>query len=67
MTTIASQCVFCIHYRRTDKSSTCDAFPKGIPEPVLLNQVDHRQPIEGDHGVQWEPDGNFTHPLEDQT
>lgn len=33
---------------------TCDAFPTGIPEAVFGNELDHREPIEGDHGIQFE-------------
>jgi hypothetical protein len=33
----------------------CTAFPDGIPEAILHSEVDHRQPFEGDHGIQFEP------------
>jgi hypothetical protein len=33
----------------------CAAFPDGIPERVYRNGLDHRQPIDGDHGLQWTP------------
>jgi 2'-5' RNA ligase len=32
----------------------CAAFPDGIPAEIWDNQFDHRQPHEGDHGLQWE-------------
>lgn len=61
MTTIASQCMTCVH-RRED--FTCDAFPEGIPENVLLTKRDHRDAIRGDNGVRWEPrDETDDHPL----
>lgn len=33
----------------------CAAFPAGIPDAIWNNQVDHRQPVDGDHGLQWTP------------
>lgn len=33
----------------------CDAFPDGIPEEIIASQVDHRQPVDGDHGLQFLP------------
>lgn len=53
MTSIISQCVLCKHLRPGEYS--CKAFPTGIPENVLLNQTDHRRPVEGDKGVRWSP------------
>jgi hypothetical protein len=34
---------------------TCEAFPKGIPEDIVLNQFDHRKPHAGDHELQFDP------------
>lgn len=61
-----SQCGACAHFRspfsRTDgdfsRPPFCAAFPEGIPDAVYGNRVDHRQPVDGDHGVRWESDGN---------
>ena len=61
MTTIASQCMFCKHFQ---PDWTCAAFPKGIPETVVMNEADHRKPIDGDHGVQFEPIKGQKHPLD---
>ena len=60
-----SQCSTCTHFRspfsRPDGDFTggpfCAAFPGGIPESVLRNQLDHRQPVPGDHGVRWTSNG----------
>ena len=34
---------------------TCDAFPLGIPDAIVLMEHDHRRPFEGDDGVTFEP------------
>jgi hypothetical protein len=48
----ASQCAFCAHKKQ---GVTCSAFPKGIPNAILLNQHDHRQTFRGDNGVLFKP------------
>jgi hypothetical protein len=48
---IMSQCVFCAHKHAS--AGTCDAYPEGIPDVMLLNQHDHRLPFEGDRGIQF--------------
>jgi hypothetical protein len=56
-----SQCAACEHFRSPFDSPetfdapgpTCAAFPAGIPDAVYANRFDHRQPIDGDHGVRW--------------
>jgi hypothetical protein len=32
----------------------CAAFPDGIPREVLSGKNDHREPIDGDNGIQFE-------------
>lgn len=34
---------------------TCEAFPNGIPQEVRDGLNDHKKPIDGDHGIQFEP------------
>jgi hypothetical protein len=31
----------------------CTAFPDGIPDEVYYNELDHRQPVDGDHGIRF--------------
>ena len=59
-----SQCVQCRHNRL---DGTCDAFPDGIPMSILTNTFDHRQPHDGDHGIQFEPVPGERHPFEADT
>jgi hypothetical protein len=43
---------------------TCSAFPQAIPYEIQINEIDHRQPIEGDNGIQWKPyKKGIKHPL----
>lgn len=56
-----AQCGACARYRSPFSPENtsglegpfCAAFPTGIPDRIFNNEVDHRQPIEGDHGLQW--------------
>lgn len=60
-----SQCDTCVHFRspfslprgRWDEGPFCAAFPTGIPDEVFHNGLDHRQPVQGDHGVRWTSGG----------
>lgn len=60
-----SQCSTCVHFRsrfdfpigQRPDGPTCAAFPDGIPVTVRRNGVDHRQAVDGDHGVRWESNG----------
>lgn len=46
-----SQCGYCKH---KGLGRYCNAFDE-IPMNILLNEVDHRKPIKGDKGIQFEP------------
>ncbi|HEY3417144.1 MAG TPA: hypothetical protein VGM23_09700 [Armatimonadota bacterium] len=48
-----SLCLVCKHFHYLP-SYTCDAFPEGIPDEVFYREIEHRQPIPGDHGIQFE-------------
>lgn len=51
--TIIPQCVDCQHLNRDQSPPTCSAFPDGIPNKILNNEVDHREPVKGDQGIQF--------------
>lgn len=50
---VVSLCVGCRNYRG-GTTPRCTAFPDGIPVQIWTGGADHRQPIEGDHGIQYE-------------
>ena len=52
MTTPFVMCFVCNHYKDDYK---CAAFPDGIPEEILTGKHDHREPYEGDNGIQFKP------------
>ena len=33
----------------------CAAFPNGIPQDILGNKFDHKNPFNGDNGIRWIP------------
>lgn len=46
-------CAICKHMTQ-HRGVGCRAFPGGIPLAILHNHKDHRKPVEGDHGLQFE-------------
>lgn len=61
-----AQCDTCQHYRglsevspgldlESDWLPACAAYPLGIPDPLLRDAADHRQPYRGDGGVRYTP------------
>ena len=61
-----SQCATCARFRTPydvpagpgrPKKPFCAAFPAGMPKAIFRNGLDHRHPIDGDHGLQWESNG----------
>lgn len=48
-----SLCDSCKHYNK-NYPPTCKAFPRGIPLSILNGTTDHREPVRGDKGVQYE-------------
>jgi len=54
-------CAFCKHAQQTEMITTCDAFPDGIPDQILHDGYNHRQPFLGDHGIRFEVLPEFAH------
>jgi hypothetical protein len=40
---IATQCCYCKHQGQSTLTNVCSAFPDGIPDEILVNDVDHRK------------------------
>jgi hypothetical protein len=52
-TNFVSPCITCRH---AHKGPTCDAFPHGIPEPILRGEHVHREKYPGqDNDIVYEP------------
>jgi hypothetical protein len=46
-------CSTCRHWNVKSGDRQCTAFPDGIPDKIWLGENDHRQPYQGDNGVQY--------------
>jgi len=46
-----TSCVSCIRFNTDGANTTCNAFPKGIPEEILSGKHDHRKPFQGDNNI----------------
>ena len=44
-------CANCKHWRG---GVVCDAYPRGIPWPIMSGDVSHLEPLPDDNGIQWE-------------
>lgn len=50
--TFGAMCLCCRHFRG---QGTCEAFPRGIPMPILDGRHDHRvKPYALDQGIMWQ-------------
>jgi len=63
-TTDLSICAYCVHFKA---GGVCEAFPDGIPASILTMEDDHHNPIEGDHGIQFELKPGWTLPERKQS
>lgn len=52
MFAIPPLCAWCKHLR---SGTSCDAYPGGIPVPILSGDIQHTEPYLDDHGVRFEP------------
>ena len=56
-----SQCTGCKHGWNAARRATreiyprCAAFPDGIPDEILWNELRHTKPYPGDRGIQYDP------------
>ena len=58
-------CLYCKHLREEEGVSfpaepTRDAFPDGVPDDIITNQVDHRKRVRGDKGIRFKPREGWT-------
>jgi hypothetical protein len=43
-------CLWCKHFDFAYSGMRCKAFPERIPDEIVDSKIEHREPIEGDHG-----------------
>lgn len=47
-------CIKCMRFHEDNGDHfTCDAFPEGIPDEIVLGGFNHNRPFPGDHGMQF--------------
>ena len=51
-------CPYCKHVDKT-RQTQCAAYPNGIPQDILTTRINHRRPVEGDQGIQFESEGEM--------
>lgn len=49
-------CSSCKHFILFSDPPRCKAYPIRIPDSILSGDEDHRTPVRGDNGVQYEPE-----------
>jgi hypothetical protein len=53
-------CLRCARFHDNNKDTfTCDAFPQGVPDEIVLGGFNHNQPFRGDNGMQFIPRVKF--------
>jgi hypothetical protein len=53
-------CLKCARFHDTnDDTFTCDAFPEGIPDEIVLGGFNHNLPFPGDNGMRFIPRVKF--------
>jgi hypothetical protein len=52
---LRAPCWGCRHYLRTGPNRRCEAFEGRIPEEIWNGSNPHTAPVEGDHGLTFEP------------
>lgn len=56
-------CPTCRHMIGVDVEAgryICVAFPDGVPDEIMTGEIDHTQPVDGDHGIRYEPRDDAT-------
>ena len=51
-----NSCISCKHFNYKNKSAnTCAAFQEKIPDVIFLGKNDHKEHIDNDNGIKYEP------------
>jgi len=51
---ICNKCQHSLPSKEGQSYPSCEAFPNGIPEEILIGEFDHHKPYKGDNGIQFE-------------